>query len=56
MTNRGVSICLAVVLAMSLVPASVQADEVPSVQITTHWVGDGPTATLHAYTLTFSDN
>lgn len=41
---------------MSLVPASVQADEVPSVQITTHWVGDGPTATLHAYTLTFSDN
>ena len=56
MTNRGVSLCLAVVLAMSLVPASVQADEVPSVQITTHWVGDGPTATLHAYTLTFSDN
>ena len=56
MTNRGVSLCLAVLLAMSLVPASVQADEVPSVQITTHWVGDGPTATLHAYTLTFSDN
>jgi len=26
------------------------------VQITTHWVGNEPTATLHAYTLTFSDN
>lgn len=56
MTNRGVSLCLAVLLTMSLVPASVQADKVPSVLITTHWVGNGPTETHHAYTLTFSDN
>ena len=56
MTNRGVSLCLAMVLAMSLVPASAQADELPSVVITTNWVGDGSTGTQHAYTLTFSDN
>ena len=56
MTNRSVSLCLAILLAMSLLPVSVQADESPSVKITTHWVGDGPTETLHAYTLTFSDN
>ena len=56
MTNRGVSLCLAMVLAMSLVPASAQADEMPSVVITTNWVGDGSTGTQHAYTLTFSDN
>ena len=49
MTNRGVSLCLAMVLAMSLVPASAQADEMPSVVITTNWVGDGSTGTQHSH-------
>lgn len=56
MTNRGVGLCLAIVLTMALVPASVQADEMPSVVITTNWVNDGSSGTLHGYTLTFSDN
>ena len=49
-------VCIMVLLVTSLVPASVQANDTPSVQITTHWVGDGLTDTAHAYLLTFSDN
>ena len=49
-------LCLMVLLVTSLVPTSVQADDAPSVQITTHWIGDGTTDVAHAYLLTFSDN
>ena len=49
-------LCIMVLLVTSLVPASVQADGTPSVQITTHWIGDGTTDAAHAYLLTFSDN
>ena len=49
-------LCIMVLLVTSLVPASVQADGAPSVQITTHWIGDGTTDAAHAYLLTFSDN
>ncbi len=47
---------IVVLLVSAMVPALVQADDSPSVQITTHWVGDGVTDTAHAYLLTFSDN
>ena len=47
---------MVLIMAVSLIPAGVQADELPSVNITTDWVGDGPTDVEHAYVLTFSDN
>ena len=49
-------LCIMVLFVTSLVPASVHADGTPSVQITTHWIGDGTTDAAHAYLLTFSDN
>ena len=58
MNTRGkcAPFCIVVLLMAAMVPALVQANDTPSVQITTHWVGDGATDTAHAYLLTFSDN
>ena len=47
---------MVVVLLASVVPLHVQANEHPSVRITTHWVGQGTNDAPHAYLLTFSDN
>ena len=56
MTSQRASLLVVLIMAVSLIPAGVQADELPSVNITTDWVGDGPTDVEHAYVLTFSDN
>ena len=56
MTSQRASLLMVLIMALSLIPAGVQADELPSVNITTDWVGDGPTGVEHAYVLTFSDN
>ena len=47
---------MVVVLLASVLPLHVQANEHPSVRITTHWVGQGTNEAPHAYLLTFSDN
>ena len=47
---------MVVVLLASVLPLHVQANEHPSVRITTHWVGQGTSDAPHAYLLTFSDN
>ena len=47
---------MVVVLLASVLPLHVQANEHPSVRITTHWVGQGTNDAPHAYLLTFSDN
>ncbi len=47
---------MAVLLLASVLPFNVQANENPSVRITTHWVGQGNNDAPHAYLLTFSDN
>ena len=54
--RRLVSLCMVVVLLASVLPLHVQANEHPSVRITTHWVGQGTSDAPHAYLLTFSDN
>ncbi|MGB1485252.1 MAG: hypothetical protein ACPG9E_04600 [Poseidonia sp.] len=54
--RRLVSLCMVVVLLASVLPLHVQANEHPSVRITTHWVGQGTNDAPHAYLLTFSDN
>ena len=47
---------MAVLLLASVLPFHVQANQNPSVRITTHWVGQGNDDAPHAYLLTFSDN
>ena len=51
MTSQRVSLLMVLIMALSLIPAGVQADELPSVNITTDWVGDGPTDVEHALSL-----
>ena len=50
------SLFMMALLVATVLPLHVQADIAPSVQINTHWVGQGATDVAHAYKLTFSDN
>ena len=54
--RRLASAFMMALLVATVLPLHVQADDAPSVRITTHWVGQGTTDTVHAYMLTFSDN
>ena len=54
--RRLASAFMMALLVATVLPLHVQADDAPSVRITTHWVGQGATDTVHAYMLTFSDN